>query len=121
MSFSWMIKGDKGIDILEKYDINSRMTGLAPDQDGICVYSLSKLRSVVSNAEYAHKYFEIARDLFSLLKEMIRYNVNAYYSSQHHCETCCCEKENPIGINIKMVSRFLDIPLEEIHTISGGY
>lgn len=120
MSFSWSCYDKKGKDLFDKYQINGQGLGLAPNtaSDTPAHFTLSDIRSAFANYSYKSELPEAARDAIKECQEMVRYNIAEL--THHHCETCTCPPATT-NWDMEQIQRFLNIPLEEIHSASGGW
>lgn len=121
MSFSWSVEDENGKDLLEEFDINYQMLGLAGDQSE---NSTVDLRSAfINSAHYADKFPPAARGAIEAVQCRVARNLWEYEGHRHpECPSCRCVKPIPKdGMDHEQAKRFVSIPLERVHKASGGY
>jgi hypothetical protein len=124
MGWSITVKGKRGEDILEKYNIQHQFLGLAPGsiQESKVRYVVDDLRLAVERIPYKDQFPKAAQDAIEAVKSMLRDNIESL-KPHHDCPDCKCESDKPDkwSWSLEAAERFLSIPTEEVHKITGGY
>lgn len=112
MSWSCSIKDKNGNDLLEKYGISHALYGICPPEE------LHNIRMRLTSP-YDVLYHEQAKIHIQDAKCLIAFNIANL--NKKHCEKCECTPLKPEGWTIEEAQKFLDLPLNEVYTLSAGY
>jgi len=127
MSFSCVVKGKNGEDLLKKYEIQDQLLGIArntsPDEcEDYAHIDLSEIRNIF------YKYSRIcgdsitqqqSRELIAQAQSIVACNLNCL--ERNHCDFCKCKPIIPTTWRKEAAERFVSIPLHEVYKAYGGY
>lgn len=128
MSFSCVILGKNGEDLLKKYNIHEQLLGLAPnfycDSDYDKCEDSYEYNLQIIRAEFIGSYKDDGKTRSQRIVDDIKYrlihNIEKFEESYHHCSTCTCKPPIQEYWDVEMAKRFISIPTDEVEKAYGG-
>lgn len=125
MGFSCYIRDKNGKDLLDKYGIHYKLNGLAPDCASSTMdvpHQLTDIRYNFVNVPYKDEFPKAAKDAVLKIKEMLKENLESLKKAHPECPHCRCEVEiEDWDWSIEDIEKFLELPIEEVHSAGGGW